>query len=116
MSLRRDARNIAKTVETIEKVAAKAAPKIGQYAHESSVSFEPAGPECTRWQKAWVRETCKMAVAAGVLDEMPGLPDDLTLGQAEAILLKLGSPVDELFKMGRDWGKGKDQKAWMAAR
>ena len=116
MSFRRDARKIARTVETIEKISDKVGPKIGAYVHDGPVNLDPAGPECTKGQKVWVREVCKVAVRAGVLAEAPALPDDLTIGQAEAILLSLGSPVDELFKMGRDWGKGKEQQAWFATR
>lgn len=116
MSFRRDARKIARTVETIDKIADKVGPRIGAYVHDGPLSFEPAGPECTKGQKVWVREVCKMAVRAGVLDAPPALPEAMTIGQAEAILLSLGSPVEELFKMGRDWGKGKEQQAWFATR
>lgn len=116
MSLRRDARNIAKTVDTLNRFAEKMAPKIGEPTGSGTESFDSDGPECTKAQRIWVREVCKLAVAKGVLAGMPELPDELTLGQAEGLLAALGSPVDELYRMGRDLGQRKGQQAWRASR
>lgn len=116
MSLRRDAKKAARTAETITKFAEKIGPRVGVEPLDPNPSFEPDGPECTKGQKVWVREVCKAGVRAGFLTEMPGLPDELTIGQAEAILNGLGSPVGELYRMGRDLGQRKEQDAWKATR
>jgi hypothetical protein len=116
MSLRRDTRKVAKTVDTIVKVAEKMGPRVGVEPLSTEGSFEPDGPECTKGQKVWVREVCKAGVRAGILTEMPGLPDELTIGQAEVILRRLGSPVGELYRLGRDLGQRKEQDAWKATR
>lgn len=116
MSLRRDARKIAKTVETMNRFAEKIGPQVGEPTGDGPTSFDSDGPECTKGQRIWVREVCKLAVSKGILAEAPELPKDLTIGQAEGLLTALGSPVEDLYKMGRDLGQRKEQQAWRSTR
>jgi len=117
MSLKRDAKQLARTAETITRFAEKHGPQVGVVPIPAGpTSFDPDGPACTKAQRIWVREVCKVAARQGVLAEVPELADDLTIGQAEAILTALGSPVGELYKLGRDLGQRKEQNAWHATR
>lgn len=117
MSLKRDAKKIARTVDTINRFTEKIGPSVGEPTATGEVSFAGGeSPRCTKAQRIWVREVCRLAVRKGVLAEAPDLPDDLDLGQAEGLLEALGSPVDELYKMGRDLGARKEQQAWKTSR
>lgn len=113
--IRRDAKKAARTVETISKAVEKIGPRVGVVPPDPSASLEPDGPACTKGQRVWVGQVCKVAVAQGILAGVPEF-DDLTIGQAEGILRQLGSPVGELYKLGRDIGQRKDQDRWKATQ
>lgn len=116
MSLKRDARQIARTVESVNRFAEKVGPRVTVDELPAEMNFPADGPETTKGQRVWVHGVLKVACRQGLLPEVPDVPKDLTIGQAEALLRALGSPVDELYKLGRDLGARKDQEAWKAAR
>jgi hypothetical protein len=59
-----------------------------------------------------VHQAVRAAMAQGILTRELELTDELTIGQAEGILMALGVNPDALHKLGRAFGAAKEQRAW----
>lgn len=115
MNLKRDARQVVRTVETMNRFAEKVGPQVTA-TELGDLNLPADGPETTKGQRVWVHGVLKVAHRQGLLPNVPDVPKDLTIGQAEGLLRALGSPVEELYRLGRDLGARKDQEAWKASR
>ena len=99
-----------------ERAVERFGPRIGATEVVGELDFVPDGPACTGAQKGYVLQAVKAAMGQGLLTREPQLTEDLTIGEAEGILMALGADPDALYKLGRASGAAKEQRAWRAER
>lgn len=99
-----------------EKVVERFGPRITATEPVGELNFVPDGPVCTGAQKGYVLQAVRAAMAQGILAREPVLTDELTIGEAEGILIALGADPDGLHQRGRAFGAAKEQRAWRAER
>jgi len=113
---RRIERRRVRLTRAAEKLVDWIGPRITATEAVGELNFAPDGPVCTGAQKGYVHQAVRAGLAQGILSREPELTEELTIGQAEGILMALGADPDALHHRGRAFGAAKEQRAWRAER
>jgi hypothetical protein len=113
---RRIERRRVRLTKAAEKLVDWFGPRITATEAVGELNFVPDGPVCTGAQKGYVHQAVKAAMAQEILAKEPDLTEELTIGQAEGILMALGADPDALHRRGRALGAAKEQRAWRFER